>query len=563
MCCLLLGWNQALPEKSSARNYIDRHIESVAGERQLSLVPEADRNVLIRRLSFDLTGLPPDPEWYRYPAGPNGTIESLVDALIASPHFGERLASMWLNVARYAEDQAHQVGDNVEHFYPNAFRYRQWVVDAFNADLPFDRFVKLQLAADRYSFARDEDLPALGFLGLGPKYYQRGRLDVMADEWEDQVDTVTRGFLGLTVACARCHDHKYDPISTEDYHALAGIFASVELVNVPYEKSKTESEQDKEAKRRNTIHIVRDAKIRNLNVFIRGDVERPGAAVPRRFLSLFYEGTPPPFSEGSGRRELAEAIASPDNPLTAKVFVNRIWQMLIGKGLVRTASNFGALGEKPSHPELLEELAARFKAQGWSTKKLVREIVLSAAYRRSSEPHAAGDDLDPDNRYLWRMNRRRLPVEMWRDSLLSVTGNLDRQGGRSLELNDPANRRRTLYGRVSRLKLNPLLAHYDYPDPNIHSGGRTSTTTPLQKLYLLNNPFVAEQAQDFARRLQQETADDLERIRKAYRYLYFRTPAEEEERLGLKFLLADQSDSSHWDRYAQTLLISNEAFYLD
>ena len=563
MCCFLLGWNQALPEKSSARNYIDRHIESVAGERQLSLVPEADRNVLIRRLSFDLTGLPPDPEWYRYPARPNGTIESLVDTLIASPHFGERLASMWLNVARYAEDQAHQVGNNVEHFYPNAFRYRQWVVDAFNADLPFDRFVKLQLAADRYSFARDEDLPALGFLGLGPKYYQRGRLDVMADEWEDQVDTVTRGFLGLTVACARCHDHKYDPISTEDYHALAGIFASVELVNVPYEKSKTKSEQDKEAKQQNTIHIVRDAKIRNLNVFIRGDVERPGPAIPRRFLSLFYEGTPPPFSEGSGRRELAEAIASPDNPLTAKVFVNRIWQMLIGQGLVRTASNFGALGEKPSHPELLEELAARFKAQGWSTKKLVREIVLSAAYRRSSEPHAAGDDLDPDNRYLWRMNRRRLPVEMWRDSLLSVTGNLDRQGGRSLELNDPANRRRTLYGRVSRLKLNTLLAHYDYPDPNIHSGGRTSTTTPLQKLYLLNNPFVAEQAQDFARRLQQETADDLERIRKAYRYLYFRMPAEKEERLGLEFLLADQSDSSHWDRYAQTLLISNEAFYLD
>ncbi len=563
MCCFLLGWNQALPEKSSARNYIDRHIESVAGERQLSLVPEADRNVLIRRLSFDLTGLPPDPEWYRYPARPNGTIESLVDTLIASPHFGERLASMWLNVARYAEDQAHQVGNNVEHFYPNAFRYRQWVVDAFNADLPFDRFVKLQLAADRYSFARDEDLPALGFLGLGPKYYQRGRLDVMADEWEDQVDTVTRGFLGLTVACARCHDHKYDPISTEDYHALAGIFASVELVNVPYEKSKTKSEQDKEAKQQNTIHIVRDAKIRNLNVFIRGDVERPGPAIPRRFLSLFYEGTPPPFSEGSGRRELAEAIASPDNPLTAKVFVNRIWQMLIGQGLVRTASNFGALGEIPSHPELLEELAARFKAQGWSTKKLVREIVLSAAYRRSSEPHAAGDDLDPDNRYLWRMNRRRLPVEMWRDSLLSVTGNLDRQGGRSLELNDPANRRRTLYGRVSRLKLNTLLAHYDYPDPNIHSGGRTSTTTPLQKLYLLNNPFVAEQAQDFARRLQQETADDLERIRKAYRYLYFRMPAEEEERLGLEFLLADQSDSSHWDRYAQTLLISNEAFYLD
>ena len=203
------------------RNWIDSKIGEKLAELSLVPSPQAEVATLIRRLSFDLTGLPPQSQFADEPIG------EVVDSLLNSPHFGERMASMWMNVARYAEDQAHQVDDKVETFYPNAYLYRQWVVDSFNADLPIDRFVKLQLAADLYEDSEKTDLPALGLIGLGPKYYERNRLNVMADEWEDRVDTVTRGLLGLTVACARCHDHKFDPITTEDYHALAGVFEGV------------------------------------------------------------------------------------------------------------------------------------------------------------------------------------------------------------------------------------------------------------------------------------------------------------------------------------------------
>ena len=559
VCVAFVGGEEAGGNSVSKQGDLDRFVASAAKERGLALSSEAKRRVLLRRLSFDLTGLPPEERWL----GEEDSVEKFVDALIASPRFGERMASMWMNVARYAEDQAHLVDDRVETFYPNAYLYRQWVVDAFNADMSFDRFVKLQLAADLYEFARREDLPALGFIGLGPKYYQRNRLEVMADEWEDRVDTVTRGFLGLTVACARCHDHKFDPISTEDYYALAGVFASTELVNVPYGEAPEEVAADDKGRLLYTTHIVREAEPRDLNVFVRGDVERKGPVAPRRFLSLFYEGEPPTFAEGSGRKELAEAIASPENPLTAKVFVNRVWQMFFGHGLVRTSSNFGALGEPPSHPGLLEHLAKRFVNQGGSTKRMVREIVLSATYRQSSRNNEAFAAMDSENRYLWRMNRRRLTVEMWRDSLLFVAGNLDYEGGRSMELDDPQNRRRTLYGRVSRLKLNSLLQRYDYPDPNVHSGKRAVTTTPLQKLFSLNSEFVIKQARIFARRMQREADNNRDRIRKAYRSLFFREPGEEELRLGLEFLDGEGESNSRWDLYAQTLLISNEALYLD
>ena len=564
VCIAVVGWGE---EDGAVANRvaIDRFVASAAKERGLALSSEAKRRVLLRRLSFDLTGLPPEERLLGEGADSWGenSVEKFVDALIASPRFGERMASMWMNVARYAEDQAHLVDDRVETFYPNAYLYRQWVVDAFNADMPFDRFVQMQLAADLYDFARREDLPALGFIGLGPKYYQRNRLEVMADEWEDRVDTVTRGFLGLTVACARCHDHKFDPISTEDYYALAGVFASTELVNVPYGKTPKEMAAEDKNKLLYTIHIVREAEPRDLNIFVRGDVERKGPVVPRRFLGLFYNGEPPTFTEGSGRKELAEAIASSENLQAAKVFVNRVWQMFFGHGLVRTPSNFGALGESPSHPGLLENLAKRFMYQGGSTKRLVREIVLSATYRQSSRNNKVFAEMDSENRYLWRMNRRRLTVEMWRDSLLFVAGNLDYEGGRSMELDDPQNRRRTLYGRVSRLNLNPLLQRYDYPDPNVHSGKRAVTTTPLQKLFSLNSGFVIEQARIFAHRVQREADNDRERIRKAYRHLFFREPGEEELQLGLDFLTGGGESNSRWDLYAQTLLISNEALYLD
>ncbi len=557
-----------LVQGTQSRNTIDEFVQAKASELGLSLSQEADRLSLLRRLSFDLTGLPPDEAWLdRYADGDaSSAVDPLIEALLNSPFFGERMASMWMNVARYAEDQAHQVGNDIKHFYPNAYLYRQWVVQAFNRDLSYDRFVKLQLAADLMESAEESDLPALGFLGLGPKYYNRGRIEVMADEWEDRVDTVTRGFLGLTVACARCHDHKFDPIPTEDYYALAGVFASTKMVNAPFGKDPSELTETEKKEARYMVHVVGEGEPKDLPVFVRGNAARKGAIVPRRFLSLFYEEgqEPPRFTQGSGRLELAALIASKENPLTAKVFVNRVWQEFFGRGIVSTPSNFGALGEDPSHPELLDFLASEFMENGWSVKWLVRQILSSRTYRQSSEFNEANARVDPGNRYLWRMSRRRLPVEMWRDSLLFFAGNIDQGHGRSLKLDDPENHRRTLYGRVSRLKLNPLLMNLDYPDPNVHSAKRAVTTTPLQKLYSMNSDFVIDQAKGLAERLGSEASTNEAWIEQAYRLLFFRTPSEQEKALGEAFLSSvDESEIDRRVVYAQALLTSNEISYLD
>jgi hypothetical protein len=491
--------------------------------------------------------------------------EHLVDRLLASPRFGEKLASLWLPLARYAEDQAHQVGDDTKFFYPNAHLYRRWVIDAFNGDLPYDRFVRFQLAADQDAEARPGDLAALGFLGLGPKYYNRNRLDVLATEWEDRVDTVTRTFLGLTVACARCHDHKFEPITTSDYYALAGVFASTKMVNrAPdgqAEKNDTKADKMDPA----TLHIVEDGEVKDLHVFIRGNAEEEGPLAERRFLRLLSAGEPEKYREGSGRKQLAAAIASRENPLTARVFVNRVWGLFLGQPLVATPSNFGQSGEEPSHPELLDDLAARFMTGGWSVKALVREIVLSATYRQASAGDEARAAIDPVNRLRWRAERRRLSAEEWRDALLAVSGGLEEGGGPSLELSDPANRRRTVYARVSRLKLDDYLLQFDYPDANVHAEARSATTTPLQKLFVLNSPFLLERARALAARLAaEETAGGEARVRRAYRLLLGRDPEAAEMELALEFLgRPAPTGMSRWEEYAHVLLAANEMTYLD
>src|SRR5438105_5048480 len=280
---------------------------------QTNLAPamEADRRTLIRRATFDLTGLPPKPEDVdaflkdkRRDAYPR-----LVERLLALPQFGERMASLWLPLARYAEDQAHQVGKDTTMFYPHAYRYREWVINAFNRDLPYDQFIRLQLAADKVEGGAD-NLVALGLLGLGPKYYNRNRLEVQADEWEDRVDTVTRSMLGLTVSCARCHDHKFDPITARDYYALAGVFASTKMVNKSPDGKVVEGKVNADKMPPDVLHVVEEGETQDLNVFIRGKTERKGPVAERRFLRVLSEGEPQPFKSGSGRRELAEAIAS-------------------------------------------------------------------------------------------------------------------------------------------------------------------------------------------------------------------------------------------------------------
>jgi hypothetical protein len=389
----------------------------------------------------------------------------------------------------------------------------------------------------------------------------------MAEEWEDRVDVVGRGLLGLTVACARCHDHKYDPIPTEDYYGLAGVFASTRMYNRPFDE-KREKKPDGDAKQpKDAMHIVCEGKPADMNVFVRGDVNSKGPMVPRHFLRVLCAGEPTAYKQGSGRLELARSIADRDNPLTARVIVNRVWGQIFGRPLVGTPSNFGALGERPTHPELLDDLAVRFMDAGWSLKWLQREIVLSAAYGQSSLADARQTNDDPENRFLGRMNRRRLSVESWRDAVLAATGRLDRAvGGPSIEPNDPRQHRRTVYSRISRLSLNPLLALFDFPDPNIHADRRVETTTPLQKLFVMNNPFMVRQAEALTDRLTaaggSSHSADFEFIQRAYQILYGRPAEAAEVRLGLEFLQAGDANARR-KQYVQVLLAANEMMYID
>ena len=546
---------------------IDHFILAKLDSRNLALSPKAPRRTLGRRLYLDLTGLPPTPsEMAAFLSDETGdAYERLVEELMQRHAFGERLASMWLNNVRYAEDQAHQVGANTAFFYPNAYRYREWVIDAFNNDVPYNDFIRKQLAADLLKKSATEDLPALGYIGLGHKYYNRGRLEVKAEEWAEQVDTLTRSLLGLTVACAQCHDHKYDAFTQKDYYALAGVFASTDLVDRMADGSEIKKDTEAAKKRLGTIHMVRDKKPQDLHVFLRGNTESKGDVVPRRFLRVLSKGEPKPFTQGSGRLELADSIVSPGNPLTARVVVNRVWSMFFGRGLVTTPSNFGLLGAKPSHPELLDDLAVRFMENGWSMKRLIREIVLSSTYRQCSDDSEANRAIDPENMYLWRMNRRRLSIEQWRDSILAAGDNLDRLGGKSLELTDKKNVRRTVYGRVSRKKLNDMLMQFDYPDANVHAAKRSATTTAVQKLFVMNNPFMVEQAKRLAKRVAGEgVAASAEQVQSIYSILYSRQPSAAELDLALGFLqLPAESQLTRWEQYSHALLAANEMSYID
>jgi len=546
---------------------IDHFVLAKLEAKKLSPSPAATKHTLARRLYLDLTGLPPTPEKMRAFLGDetDGAYEMLVEKLMQRTAYGERLASMWLNKARYAEDQAHQVGGNTAFFYPNAFKYRKWVIDAFNNDLPYDDFIRKQLAADLEKDKSVTDLPALGFIGLGHKFYNRNRLTVKAEEWSEQVDTLTRAFLGLTVACAQCHDHKYDPVTQKDYYALAGVFASTDLVDRMEDGSEIKKDSEAHKKRTGTIHIVRDTKPKDLHVFLRGNTETKGDLVKRRFLKVLAQNEPKSFTQGSGRLELAKAIADPNNPLTARVIVNRVWSIFFGRGLVATPSNFGQLGSLPSHSELLDDLAVRFMENNWSIKWLVRELVLSSTYQQNSQIISRNELIDPANIYLWRMNRRRLSVEQWRDSILAASNNLDRRGGESLELTDAKNVRRTIYGRVSRKKLSDILIQFDYPDANVHSAKRSDTTTAIQKLFIINSSFMVEQAKGLAKRITGDSsATDLTHIQSTYALLYNRQPTREETDLGLAFLrLPAEGKLTRWEQYSHALLAANEMMFVD
>jgi mono/diheme cytochrome c family protein len=607
--------------KGDARNPIDRFLLAKIEAAKIAPTAEASPATLVRRVTFGLTGLPPTPEEVEAFVNDKrpDAYDRLVQRLLASPRFGERWARHWLDVARYAEDQAHTFEVKP---YTSAWRYRDWVIDAFNRDMAYDRFVKLQIAADLMPGTPRDDKAGLGFFGLGAQYYKNtDKARAIADELDDRVDTLARGFLGLTVSCARCHDHKFDPVPTQDYYSIAGVFHSSRLADVAMcpdeelsnfnaaqgrvraadtamkaflkrEKVKANEVKKLPAEKQKAwkglrealnaakkavppqppvAHGLAEAKSEDLKVYVRGNPATLGPVAPRRFLRVIAGDDPTKFKDGSGRRELAEAIASKDNPLTARVIVNRLWQHHFGRGIVGTPSNFGSLGEKPTHPELLDWLAAELVESGWSLKHIHRLIVTSAAYRRSSTTTAGGEKADPDNQLLWRANRRRLEVEAWRDSLLSVSGQLDsRFGGQTGNLGSSAYRRRTIYAKVSRHELDSLLRLFDFPDANITSEKRTETTVPQQQLFVLNSPFFLSQAEAMAARAQKEGSTQAERIVRAHRLAFGRDPLPDEVKLAELFLASkDSADEAgknrltRWVRYAQVLLASNEFIYID
>ncbi len=736
----------AVHDQTWPRNDVDRFILAKLEEKGLRPVKPAEKRALLRRATFDLIGLPPTPvelDQFQSDSRPDA-FAKVIDRLLASPHYGERWGRYWLDLARYADGQ---LGASKDTPYPNAYRYRDWVVDAFNSDMPYDLFVKAQIAGDQMK--NEKLLPGPGFYALTP-------------DGDDRVDVTGQVFLGLTVGCAKCHDHKYDPLPTKDFYSLLGVFKSTEVKEYPLaadvvvasykaqkkqiddqkntvddfvQKHSTELSEilaaktsrylmaawqvigtpdlkvsaiaatekldemilsrwiaylkapnrdhkflaawdqllaahgdraqaqklaeetqtfvlsvfaDKHAMEdRNYVKLggaatVRDEKTRqytNLEslpiekyylwrdlasepykkdfldfqggvyyfgpkdidrflapewrehhealsarlaklekdlppqfpflhtihdrehpadskVYIRGDESTLGEIAPRRFLAILSKGEPAPFQTGSGRVELADLIATEANPLFARVMVNRLWQHHFGQGLVRTPSNFGQLGERPTHPELLDFLAARFVEQRWSVKAMHREIMLSATYQLAAIDDVKNSAEDPANRLLWRANlQQRLDVEGLRDALLAVSGQLDTTvGGPSLPIED-TNRRRTLYAQIGRTKLDLTLALFDFPNPNATSEQRMVTMGPMQRLYFMNNSFVALQAKALADRLAASGGDSRARLTLAYRLLFGRVPTESELKLGLAFL---EKTGDSWPQYTQVLLSSAE-----
>jgi len=593
-------------------NAIDAFIAAEWRRRGLTPVARADKRTLIRRVTFDLIGLPPTPEEvdaFLADESPDA-FAKVVDRLLASSHHGEKWARHWLDVARYSEDQAHTFAVKPK---TQAWRYRDWVIAALNADMPYDRFVKLQIAGDMMPDAGDDPFikyAGLGFNGLGAEYYKNSAKDqAVAEELDDRVDTLTRGFLAITASCARCHDHKFDPIPTRDYYSLAGIYFETKLTEAPLgppeefrayqaaqanlksmedklKKAQKESKDKPGDKSLSTAakemasevarlkkemppqpaiaHVV-SGNGPGMKVYIRGNPANKGEDAPKGFLQVLPCSTP--AGKDFSRLDLAYAIASKHNPLTARVIVNRVWSWHFGRGLVNTPSNLGALGERPSHPELLDWLAVNLVKNGWSLKWLHRQIVLSAVYQLDSRPDTTNDKADPANVYLWHGNRRRLEVEQWRDSLLVVSGTLDRtRGGPTFDLKEPNARRRTVYAKISRHELDGLLRLFDFPDANVTADKRTVTTVPQQQLFALNSEFMATQARAFSRRVEKLGASDTERITAAYRLAFGRQPEAREIELAERFLALPTKPTdklTRWEQYAQVLLASSEMMYVD
>ena len=647
----------ATKDSAWARRDLDHFVLAKLEAAGLAPTADADPATLLRRLHFDLVGLPPAPAAVRQfrqrveADGLDAALEKEVDALLASKHFGERWGRHWLDVARFAESS----GKEANISFPYAWRYRDYVIDAVNADVPFDRFLTEQIAGDLLPADDDADrarlLIATGFLTVGPKNLDEGNAkQFAADLIDEQIDAVTLAVMATSVACARCHDHKFDPYTMADYYALAGVFASTrtyfgtfvspanrvggdplvlplgagqpilhpsikpeqvtklkaDLAAMKAEKPKTltdalrifwrsggiKGQLDKVDESGRALPLAMGVSDRermvNAPLFERGDVARPGKPVPRGFprvIELSGAGKLP--TDHSGRLELARWLTHPDHPLTARVMANRVWRHLFGAGIVRTMDNFGFSGERPTHPELLDNLAVKFVADGWSVKKLVREIVLSRTYRQASTYDPADFKVDPDNRLLWRAAKRRLDAEAIRDAMLAVSEDLDAArptgslvakviGDRPISLigldqRVPADldgsKHRSVYMPVLRDRLPDVLDLFDFAEPSLVTGDRATTNVPVQALYLINSPFVRERARSLADRLARET-DDEARIHSAFLLCFGRAPDEDEAKRAASFLERGKDGNDKQARqvlanFCQALLATAEFRNLD
>lgn len=637
---------------------IDAFINTKLQEQGLAAAPSAADRVLLRRLHFDLTGLPPTPQQMQ--AFSLEKLEQTVDELLDSPRFGERWARHWLDVVRYAESN----GRESNLTFPHAWRYRDYVIDAFNADVPYDRFLIEQLAGDLLPAKDDAErarlLTATGFLAMGPKgLNEQNKAQFAADVADEQLDTVTRAFVANSIACARCHDHKTEPFSMEDYYGLAGIFKSTQtfygnwidsennnhghLIRLPELKQhtivgkslpkarvdqlKTDlAKLNAEEKAMNDYIAKAKAEGRDISgefnkllgdalriiwtrggvegaleavddegralplamgvkdaprmvespLYLRGELAHPGKPVKRALPAVFEIPYKLPGKQ-SGRLELAQWLTHPEHPLTARVMANRVWKHLMGTGIVRTVDNFGFSGERPSHPELLDHLALRLIESGWSVKALIKEIVLSETYRRSST--VSGPDVaktDPDNRLLSHAHKRRLDAEVIRDSMLAVAGTLDptrRPGSLVAELDGQSvsligfntklppdldgTTRRSIYLPVIRDHLPDVLEQFDVANPNLVSGSRDVTNVPLQALYLLNGPFVQSQAQALAARIRKQADTSEQQVRRAFILCFNRPPDQQEQQLATSFFSSNKHDHA-LAAFCQALLASAE-----
>lgn len=662
---------------------LDRFVLARLESAGLSPAPEADKRTLIRRVTYDLIGLPPTPEdvaEFLADESPQA-FEKVVDRLLASPQYGERWGRHWLDVVRYADT----AGDNSDYPVPQLYRYRNWVIRSLNEDKPYDQFVREQIAGDLLPSASEEErrqqIIATGYLASARRFGSVVKDYPQHLTIEDTIDNLGRAFLGLTINCARCHHHKFDPITTDDYYALYGILQStrypwpgIELDKkqrdlVPLataeevkqaewarERKKTElaeqieklevqkrdadsdvdmlarqSRQLKEdgkaeeagqsekmlAQRKKEVedlkkeierlkqeranlndvllplehaYAVAEAKPANAKIQMKGDPNRLGIEVPRRMPTVFGGELVPAEEQGSGRRQLADWLASPNNPLTARVMVNRIWQGHFGRGIVPTPNDFGEQGKAPTHPELLDYLATQFVESGWSIKAMHRMFLLSRTYRMSSKDDPAALAVDPNNELMWRHNRRRLDAESIRDSLLMVGGNLDMTVGEAHPFPPPEKwdftqhkqfravydtNRRSVYLMTQRIQRHPFLAIFDGPDTGASTGSRMTSTTTLQALYFLNDPFLHDQAKRLATRIRASGSDDAVRIGAAYELLFARPATDEDRQTALDYLAkateklkgtgAGDEDASQqaWESLTRVLLRTNEFVYAE